>query len=770
MSSNPTTLKSLLQNPSTIKSKYQAKQIHAQILKTRASFSLMATILSIYSNLGLLHESLLVFNTFTSPSIVAWKSIIRCYTYHGLFHQSLISFIKMRALGKYPDHNIFPSVLKSCTSLMDFKLGESIHGCIIRLGLDFDLYTGNALMNMYCKFQSINEGFGGQRFHAKYVDLVYEKIPERKLGSFYGNLKSKMDMEVDPHYNSLGFVESFQNQVVGIDSNANLDQMSDRLPKSCDITLRRRDKDDMYMKSVRKVFDMMPNRDIVSWNTVIAGNAQNGMYEEALMMVREMGKADLKPDSFTLSSVLPIFAEYVDVSKGKEIHGYSVRHGFDSDVFIASSLIDMYAKCTRVDDSRRIFYMLPKCDVISWNSIIAGCVQNGLFDEGLKLFRQMLMAKIKPRNVTFSSIMPACAHLTTLHLGKQLHGYIIRNGFDDNVFIASSLVDMYAKCGNIRIARWVFDKMDSRDMVSWTALIMGYALHGHANEALFLFQKMEMENVRPNYVAFVAVLTACSHGGLVDEAQKIFNSVIEDYGISPGLEHYAAFADLLGRAGKLEEAYNFISRMHIKPIGSVWSTLLSACRVHKNIELAEKVAEKIFKIDPENMGAYILMSNIYSSAGRWKDAANMRVAMKGRGMKKKPACSWIEVKNKVHAFMAGDKSHPYYDRINEALKVLLDQMEREGYVLNTDDVLHDVEEEQKRNILCSHSERLAIAFGIISTPSGTTIRVTKNLRVCVDCHTATKFISKIVGREIVVRDVSRFHHFKDGKCSCGDYW
>lgn len=524
------------------------------------------------------------------------------------------------------------------------------------------------------------------------------------------------------------------------------------------------------MDSVRKVFEIMPKRDVVSWNTVIAGNAQNGMYEEALMMVRDMGNANLKPDSFTLSSVLPIFAEYMDVARGKEIHGYAVRHGFDADVFIGSSLIDMYAKCTRVEDSHWVFCLLPQRDAISWNSIIAGCVQNGMFDKGLKFFRQMLMAKIKPRHVSFSSIMPACAYLTTLHLGKQLHGYIIRGGFDDNVFIASSLVDMYAKCGNIRIARWIFDKMKLHDMVSWTAMIMGYALHGHAHDAISLFKQMEMEGVRPNYVAFVAVLTACSHAGLVDEAWKYFNSMSQNYGITPGLEHYAAVADLLGRAGKVVEAYEFISGMHIEPTGSVWSTLLAACRVHKNIELAEKVAEKIFRIDPENIGAHILLSNVYSAARRWKDASKLRISMRAKGMRKKPACSWIEVKNKVHAFVAGDKSHPYYDRINAALKVLLEQMEREGYVPDTNEVLHDVEEEQKIYLLCSHSERLAIAFGIISTPAGTTIRVTKNLRVCVDCHTATKFISKIVGREIIVRDNSRFHHFKDGKCSCGDYW
>ncbi|KAF5191299.1 Pentatricopeptide repeat-containing protein [Thalictrum thalictroides] len=570
----------------------------------------------------------------------------------------------MRASGKYPDHNTFPSVLKSCTSLMDLKLGESIHGCVIRLGLDFDLYTGNSLMNMYCKLQGreMTSGF-------KYLNVVSvsEIIPQRNESGFCGNLKWGVSKEVQSN---------------GIPPKGNVEL---HLSSEC--------KEVSNMESVKKVFDTMPHRDIVSWNTLIAGNAQNGNYEEALLMVREMGSANLKPDSFTLSSVLPIFAEYVDVSKGKEIHCYTLRHGFGTDVFMGSSLIDMYGNCSRVEDSLQIFWLLPHRDAISWNSVIAACVQNGLFDEGLKIFRQMLMENIKPKPVTFSSLMPACAHLTTLHLGKQLHGYIIRNGFYDNVFIASSLVDMYAKCGNIPIARSVFDRMDSPDMVSWTAMIMGYASHGHSQDALYLFHQMEMERVKPNYVAFVAVLTACSHAGLVDEGQKLFNSMIQEYGITPGLEHYAAVADLLGRAGRLEEAYDFISNMHIEPTGSVWSTLLSACRVRKKLELAEMVADKLFKLDPENMGAYVLMSNIYSAASRWKDAANMRVAMKGRGVRKKPACSWIEIKGKVHGFMAGDKSHPYYGRIIDAMQVLLEQMEGEGYVPKTDDVLHDVEEE-----------------------------------------------------------------------------
>lgn len=683
----------------------------------------------------------------------------------------------MLASGQYPDHNVFPSVLKSCALLMDLKLGESVHGYIVRIGLDFDLYTGNALMNMYSRLRFL-QGIGKQRLAAGEVfDEMSERTQSGRNGSgFLGNEGRNVSCIEAFHSDDSCGNREFESQVVDINQKVELDLNQRNEYSELEACNIEETKDVSHSKgrqsedSVRKIFEMMPERDLVSWNTIIAGNARNGLHEETLTMVREMGDANLKPDSFTLSSVLPLIAEYVDINKGKEIHGCAIRQGLDADIFVASSLIDMYAKCTRVVDSSRVFNLLAKRDGISWNSIIAGCVQNGLFDEGLRFFRQMLVAKIKPKSYSFSSIMPACAHLTTLHLGKQLHGYIIRNGFDDNIFIASSLIDMYAKCGNVRMARQVFGRMRLRDMVSWTAMIMGCALHGHALDAIDLFEQMETEGIKPNYVAFMAVLTACSHAGLVDEAWKYFNSMTLEFRISPGVEHYAAVSDLLGRAGRLEEAYDFISGMQMGQTASIWSTLLSACRVHKNVDMAEKVAKRILEIDPKNTGTYVLLANIYSAAKRWKDAAKWRASLRHTGVRKTPACSWIEVKNKVHAFMAGDKSHPYYEKIREAMEVLMELMEKEGYVPDTSEVYHDVEEEQKRTLLYSHSERLAIVFGIINTPTGTTIRVTKNLRVCTDCHTATKFISKIVGRDIVVRDNSRFHHFRNGICSCGDFW
>ncbi|EOA29957.1 hypothetical protein CARUB_v10013060mg [Capsella rubella] len=730
MSSSKTLIRTLIQNPTRIKSKSQAKQLHAQFIRTQSlSHTSASIVISIYTNLKLLHEALLLFKTLESPPVLAWKSVIRCFTDQSLFSRALASFVEMRASGRCPDHNVFPSVLKSCTMMMDLRLGESVHGCIVRLGMDCDLYTGNALMNMYAKLLGMGSKIS--------VGKVFDEMPQRmsRLGSCCVATES-----VEPVMNCDEDLEA----------------------ETCTMPLG--------IDSVRKVFEVIPRKDVVSYNTIIAGYAQSGMYEDALRLVREMGTTDIKPDAFTLSSVLPIFSEYVDVIKGKEIHGYAIRKGIDADVYIGSSLVDMYAKSARIEDSERVFSHLARRDSISWNSLVAGYVQNGRYNEALRLFRQMVTTKVRPGPVAFSSVIPACAHLATLRLGKQLHGYVLRGGFGSNIFISSSLVDMYSKCGNINAARKIFDRMNVHDEVSWTAIIMGYALHGHGHEAVSLFEEMKEQGVKPNKVAFVAVLTACSHVGLVDEAWGYFNSMTKVYGLNQELEHYAAVADLLGRAGKLEEAYDFISKMRVEPTGSVWSTLLSSCSVHKNLELAEKVSEKIFSIDSENMGAYVLMCNMYASNGRWKEMAKLRLKMRKKGLRKKPACSWIELKNKTHGFVSGDRSHPNMDRINEFLKPVMEQMEKEGYVADTSGVLHDVDEEHKRELLFGHSERLAVAFGIINTEPGTTIRVTKNIRICRDCHVAIKFISKITEREIIVRDNSRFHHFNRGSCSCLDYW
>eukprot|EP01018_Ginkgo_biloba_P022701 Gb_16848 [translate_table: standard] len=524
------------------------------------------------------------------------------------------------------------------------------------------------------------------------------------------------------------------------------------------------------IEKARQVFDKMSQRNVVSWTAMIVGYVKNGQGVEALKLFRDMQLEGVKPNLNTLASVLPACANSAALEQGVEIHEEIIRSGIQTDAFVESALVDMYAKCGSLDKARNVFDKMHQRDVVSWTSMIAGYVQHGQGVEALKLFRQMDLAGVKPDRNTFACVLSSCGNLAALQQGMDVHEDILRSGLQSDVFVESALVDMYAKCGNLDKARHIFDNMHERNTVSWTAMISGYAMHGFGKEALQLFEQMRHSGVKPNHVTLVCCLSACCHAGLVEEGLQYFDCISQSYHITPTMEHYVCIVDLLGRAGRLDEAQYFINKMPIEPDATVWNCLLGACRVHINIELGEYVAERLFELDPKNASPYVLLSNIYAAAGRWSDSENVRRMMNDRGVKKRPGCSWIEVNKQVHAFVVGERAHPQMQKINEELERLSRQMKAAGYVPNTRFALHDVEEEQKEQILHHHSEKLAIGFGLISTSLGTAIRIIKNLRVCSDCHSAIKFISKIVARDIVLRDVNRYHHFKNGQCSCGGYW
>eukprot|EP01018_Ginkgo_biloba_P001571 Gb_40472 [translate_table: standard] len=532
---------------------------------------------------------------------------------------------------------------------------------------------------------------------------------------------------------------------------------------------------DMYAKCgsvehARNLFDKMPQRDVVSWNAMIAAYMRHGLSEEALTVFEQMKMIGIQPNQFTFSSILPACANLAALEQGLEIHDEIIRSGFQSDVAVGNALVDMYAKCGIINKARDLFDKMDQRNVVSWTTMIAGYAQNGHGEEALKLFRQMRLAGVKPNLKTFASVLPACANLAALEHGMEIHEHLLRSGFQSDVFVESALVDMYAKCGSIEKARILFDNMHERNAISWTAMIGGYAMHGRGKEALKLFEQMQQSGMKPNHITLVCVLSACCHAGLLKEGRQYFYHMSQYYNITPVMEHYVCMVDLFGRAGHLDEAHDFINKMPIQPDATVWSCLLGACRIHNNIELGEQVAERLFELNPQNSSPYVLLSNIYAAAGRWDDTENVRKMMKDRGVKKTPGCSWIEVNKQVHTFLVGDTSHSQTEQIYAEVERLYREMKVAGYVADTRFVLHDVEEEKKEQYLCHHSEKLALAFGLINTSPGTTIRIIKNLRVCGDCHSATKFISKIVPREIVMRDASRYHHFKEGQCSCGDYW
>jgi pentatricopeptide repeat protein len=519
-----------------------------------------------------------------------------------------------------------------------------------------------------------------------------------------------------------------------------------------------------------KVFDGMPDRNIVSWTAMLSGYAQNGLEEEAVSLFSEMLLASVKPNHFTFATVLQACAGKGCVEQAKKVHAHTIVTGFESHVTVGNALVSVYAKCGCIEDACKVFNEIPERNIVSWNSMIGGYTQHGDGENAFRLFCQMQQEGTKPDEFTLASVLSVCATLAVLEQGKFVHAYIIKSGFERNVAVVNALLTMYAKCGSIADAHRVFEKISERNVVSWTAMIAGYSQHGNGKKALEIFRKMQSVGVKPNYITFVAVLSACSNEGLVGESWHFFHCMTRDYGIKPGVEHYACMVDLLGRAGLLHEAEDFIKRMPVEPSALVWRNLLGACRIHGNVEMGKYTAARILEQEPYDVATYVMLSNIYAAAGRWDEVAEVRKLMKDRGVRKDLGQSWVEIKNKMHMFASRDRLHPQSEEIYAKLEELTEQIKKEGYVPNTHCVLHDVKEEHKEPILFHHSERLAIAFGLINTSAETPIRIVKNLRACDDCHTAIKFISQSVGREVVMRDANRFHHFKNGKCSCGDYW
>ncbi|KAJ7542119.1 hypothetical protein O6H91_10G090800 [Diphasiastrum complanatum] len=529
---------------------------------------------------------------------------------------------------------------------------------------------------------------------------------------------------------------------------------------------------DMYAKcgctdDARELFNNMSERNVVSWNAMIAGYAQNGLGKEALALYKQMKQEGVQPNNVTFVVLLKACASLAALEQGKQLHSDIIKRGFQSDVIVGNTLVDMYAKCKCIEDARELFNYMSERDVVSWSAMIAGYAQNGLGKEALALYEQMKQEGVQPDIVTFTCVLSACASLAALEQGKQLHFDIIKRGFQSDVIVGSTLVDMYAKCGCIEDARELFNYMSERDVVSWSAMIAGYAQNGLGKEALALYEQMKQEGVQPDNVTFTCVLSACAHSRLVDEGRYVFDSMCKDHDVTPTKEHYACMVDLLARAGCWADAELFINKMPIQPDSVVWMTLLGAARNHGHVEIGRRAFDLVVKLEPKNAAPYVLLSNIYAAAGRNDELAKIRNEMKDAGLKTIHGCSWIEVDNQVHAFVVGDATHP---QILAELDRLAGLMKEAGYIPDLSFVLDDVEDEEKEKALCKHSEKLAIAFGLISTPPETTIRIKKNLRVCGDCHNATKIISKIVRREIIVMDANRSHHFKDGFCSCRDYW
>lgn len=440
------------------------------------------------------------------------------------------------------------------------------------------------------------------------------------------------------------------------------------------------------------------------------------------------------------------------------------------DEFVGSMLIDMYGKCGEVLNARNVFDGLQNRNVVVWTALMTAYLQNGYFEESLNLFTCMDREGTLPNEYTFAVLLNACAGIAALRHGDLLHARVEKLGFKNHVIVRNALINMYSKSGSIDSSYNVFTDMIYRDIITWNAMICGYSHHGLGKQALQVFQDMVSAEECPNYVTFIGVLSAYSHLGLVKEGFYYLNHLMRNFKIEPGLEHYTCMVALLSRAGLLDEAENFMKTTQVKWDVVAWRTLLNACHVHRNYDLGRRIAESVLQMDPHDVGTYTLLSNMYAKARRWDGVVTIRKLMRERNIKKEPGASWLDIRNDIHVFLSEGSNHPESIQIYKKVQQLLALIKPLGYVPNIASVLHDVEDEQKEGYLSYHSEKLALAYGLMKIPSPAPIRIIKNLRMCDDCHTAVKLISKVTNRLIIVRDANRFHHFRDGSCTCLDHW
>jgi pentatricopeptide repeat protein len=523
------------------------------------------------------------------------------------------------------------------------------------------------------------------------------------------------------------------------------------------------------MDDAVRVFEGMPRRDRVAWSTMVAGFVGVGRPVEALNMYRMMKESGVEGDEVVMVGVLQACAAIGEDRMGPSVHGYLLRHHMRMDVVTTTSLVDMYAKNGQFDVARRLFGLMPYKNAISWSALISGFAQNGRSYEALDLFREMQTTGLQPDPGALVSALLACADMGFLKLGKSLHGFLLRR-LELDCIQGTAVIDMYSKCGSLLSAQMLFNRVDSRDLILWNTMIACYGTHGRGDDALARFRELTETGIRPDHATFSSLLSALSHCGLVEEGKFWFDCMINKFSIQPSEKHYVCIVDLLARSGHVEEANDILTSMQTEPTIAIWVALLSGCLNNKKLELGESIAEKILELQPDDVGALALVSNLYAAAKKWDKVREVRKLMKDSGSKKVPGYSLIEVRGTRHAFVMEDQSHPQHQEILKMVMKLDSEMRKMGYVPRTEFVYHDLDEDVKEQLLSYHSERLAIAFGLLNTSAGTRLVVIKNLRVCSNCHEAIKYISKITDREIVVRDAKRFHHFKDGACSCGDYW
>ncbi|KAL5542874.1 hypothetical protein UlMin_010584 [Ulmus minor] len=756
-------------------------QVIGHVIKfgLETNVSVANSLIAMFGSCGNVEGAYYVFDHMDERDMISWNSIISANAYNEFCVGALRCFYWMRRVHKEVNSITLSTLLAVCSSANNLKWGRGIHGLVTKMGLESNVCVGNTLLNMY-----------SEAGRSKDAELVFCEMPERDLISWNSMIAGYVQNEESENALKL-FAEilrtkktmSYVTITSGLAACSNPEFIAEGKILHALAVLSGLESNlvvgnalvTMYGKSgltaeARKILRIMPKRDEVTWNALVGCLAENEEPNEAVEAFTAMRREGIPENYITIVNVLGAFLTSDGLQKqGRPLHAHIVLAGFESDKYVQTSLVTMYSKCGDLKSSSFMFDGLSTKHSITWNAIIAANAQHGFGEEALKLILKMRNAGMCLDQFSLSLALSVCADLAILEEGQQLHGLLVKLGFESDHYVTNAAMDMYGKCGEMNDVLKILPPTLNRSRLSWNTLISSFARHGCFQKAKEAFHEMPKWE-KPDHVTFVSLLSACSHGGLVDEGLAYYSLMTTQFGISPGIEHCVSIIDLLGRSGRLAEAEAFIEQMPVPPNDLVWRSLLSSCKIHHNLELARKAAEHLLKLDPSDDSAYVLYSNVCATTGRWEDVESVRNIMGSKNVRKQPACSWVKLKSEISKFGMGEKSHPQIVQIYRKLDELKKMIIEAGYVADTSYALHDTDEEQKEHNLWNHSERIALAFALINTADGSPLKIFKNLRVCGDCHSVYKFVSGIVGRKIILRDPYRFHHFSDGKCSCSDYW
>lgn len=692
--------------------------------------------------------------------------------------------------GTQFESSFYIPLLQECIAKRSVLNAQMAHSHIVKTGTHEDTFVMTSLVNVYAKCG-----------YMEYAQKVFNQLPGRNVVSWTGLMTGYVHnsqpevalrvfvemLEVGAYPTSYTFgtilsacslllLVKLGKQIhayivkYGIESDTSVGNALCSFYSKC-----------RSLSSAVDTFRRIEEKNVVSWTTVIAACGDNG---DPMMGVRYflmMLSEDTELNEFTFTSIFSLCCTIQALEVGRQLHSLSIKLGFQGNLLIDNSIMYLYLKCGLIDEANRLFDDMESISLVTWNAMIAGRAQmmdladNRLSaqqsgNRALSIFLKMNRSGTKPDLFTLSSVLSVCSSLVALDQGEQVHAQTIKSGYLADLILGTSLVNMYSKCGNIDKAAKAFTEMQTKTMISWSSMISAFSQHGRSQEALQLFEEMLSAGEKPNKITFVGVLSACSQAGLVDKALQYFDMMKTRYKIKPIMEHYACLIDMYVRLGRLEEAFDLTKKMGCEPNDVIWSILIAGCRSQGNMELGYYAAEQLLKLKPKDNETYVLLLNMYLSAERWQDVSRVRKLMKDEKLGKLQDWSWLSIKDKVYSFSPKNWSYPLKIEVENYLSTLVDEIKSRGYQPQSPQVT-DMEDDEAEPVTSSvhHSEKLAIAFGLLQTSKSVPLRIVKSIGMCRDCHTFIKLVSEITDREIIIRDSKRLHRFVNGHCSCGDF-